>query len=128
MKHFKRALAGGTASIALASGLLAGVTAGSASAVEAASARYGCNSGSACIYPEGVFDYRNSKPTNQYFQAGVHKLYSQEGYHWIYNNQTDGWTIRMCTGSNGTGCEAPIPPGGGVWMNLTPINSVVIQP
>ncbi|MFF2009101.1 hypothetical protein ACFVWY_08515 [Streptomyces sp. NPDC058195] len=127
MKHFKRALAGGAASIALASGLL-GATTGQASAVQAASAKYGCNSGSACIYPEGEFDYRNSKPTNQYLQAGVHQLFYQEGYHWIFNNQTDGWTIRMCTGSNGTGCDAPIPPGGAVWMNLTPVNSVVIQP
>ncbi|MEV0219309.1 hypothetical protein [Streptomyces sp. NPDC050704] len=121
MNRFKRTLVGSAGSIALAFGLL-GVGAGSASAAQS-----DCPVGAVCIYPQGQSE-KTSKPTNIYYARGVHKLYNQLGYHWVYNNQTDGWTVKLCTGSNGTGCGTALPADHLKYANLTPINSILIQP
>lgn len=117
----RRALAGGAGAIALAFGLL-GAGAGPVSAAES-----DCPVGAVCIYPQGQ-SADTSSPTNVYYARGVHKLYNQEGYHWVYNNQTDGWTVKLCTGSNGTGCGTALQPDYLRWANLTPINSILIEP
>ncbi|MCX5413551.1 hypothetical protein [Streptomyces sp. NBC_00059] len=121
MNHFKRALAGGAASLALASGLLA------AGAGPASAAQSDCPVGAVCIYPEGKSE-KTTKPTNIYYSRGVHKLYNQENFHWVYNNQTDGWTVRLCTGGNGTGCGTALQPDYLRWADLSPINSILIEP
>ncbi|MCF2130421.1 hypothetical protein L1I79_28900 [Strepomyces sp. STD 3.1] len=126
MKLFHRALAGGAASVALTAGLL-GAGPGAASAAPAAASQYGCPVGAVCIYPQDEY-WRDSKPTDFYYSRGVHKLYNQFGNHWVYNNQTDGWTVRLCTGSNGTGCGDRIPMNWAWNRNLTPINSILIEP
>lgn len=132
MNHFKRAFAGAAASIALGAGLL-GVTGGSASAsaagtagVQAAASSHGCPSGYVCIYPSS--NWNGDRPSHKYSTSGVHKLYNQEGWHRIYNNQTDGWTVQMCTGGSGTGCGDRMGPGWYVDQNLSPINSIRIRP
>jgi hypothetical protein len=129
MNHFKQALAGGAAAIALGAGLL-GVTSGPASAAtadgQAAGTRYGCPSGAVCIYPGA--SWNGNKPSHTYWSEGVHKLYNQEGKHRVFNNQTDGWTVQMCTGGNGTGCGDRMGPGWYIDQNLSPINSIRIRP
>lgn len=90
--------------------------------------QFGCPVGAVCIYPQGEYWKDSKKPTNFYYSRGVHKLYNQFGNHWVYNNQTDGWTVRLCTGSNGTGCGAPIQPDYARNANLSPINSILIEP
>ncbi|BAU87347.1 hypothetical protein SLA_6480 [Streptomyces laurentii] len=121
MNNFTRAVAGGAAAVALAGGLL-GTSAGSASADAGDCAR-----GAVCIYPEGT-GIETSKPTNAYWSRGVHQLYGQYNWHFVFNRQTDGWTVRLCKGSNGTNCGAKIEAGWAVWANLTDINSILIEP
>ncbi|MFE6039907.1 hypothetical protein [Streptomyces sp. NPDC056452] len=121
MNNFKRALASGAAAVALAGGLL-GASAGSAGAAES-----DCPEGAVCIYPEGK-SADTSKPTDIYWSRGVHKLYNQENRHWVYNNQTDGWTVRLCKGGNGTDCGPKLAPDWLYWRDLSPINSILIEP
>ena len=42
--------------------------------------------------------------------------------------QTDGWTVRLCTGGSGTGCGERIPMNWAWNGNLTPVNSLLIEP
>lgn len=121
MNHFKRVLAGGAGSMALALGLL-GASTGSASAAQS-----DCPVGAVCIYPQGQSE-KTSRPTDIYYARGVHKLYNQEGNHWVYNNQTDGWTVKLCTGGNGTGCGTALQADYLRYANLSPINSILIEP
>lgn len=121
MNHFKRVWAGGAACVALAAGLL-GTGAGSVSAAQS-----DCPVGAVCIYPEGRSE-KTSRPTDVYFARGVHKLYNQENMHWVYNNQTDGWTVKLCTGGNGTGCGTALRADYLRWADLSPVNSILIEP
>jgi hypothetical protein len=50
------------------------------------------------------------------------------GTHRILNNQTGGATMQTCTGSNGTGCEGYLPAGWFIDKNMTPINSIRLNP
>ncbi|MCF1600340.1 hypothetical protein [Streptomyces muensis] len=131
MRKLRMALAGGTAAVALGAGLLVGAgpaAAGGAGAdgVRAAATVHGCPSGAVCIYPGP--SWNNDKPSHTYWSRGVHKLYDQYDKHRVFNNQTDGWTVQMCKGGNGTGCGDKMGPGWYIDQNLTPINSIYIKP
>ncbi|MFD8615296.1 hypothetical protein [Streptomyces sp. NPDC059631] len=121
MNRLKRVLAASAASITLASGLL-GAGAGSASA-----ASEDCPVGAMCVYAEGVNGV-SGKPTDIFWTRGVHKIHNKYNYHWVYNNQTDGWTASLCRGADGTGCDVPVQAGYLRWTDLTPINTIVLRP
>ncbi|MEU7724157.1 hypothetical protein AB0B78_02720 [Streptomyces sp. NPDC040724] len=112
----KTAAAVATGVMALGMGVLG---AGSAQADS-----FQCPEGDVCIYGQNAG--WDTKPTNQYRTAGVHKLYNQWGSHIVYNNQTHGWTVQLCRTSYGTDCLPKMKPGDGWPENLTPINSIRI--
>ncbi|EYT81874.1 MULTISPECIES: hypothetical protein [unclassified Streptomyces] len=106
---------------------LAAATVLSTGAAEARPADFGCPSGAACIYRENA-DPVSSSPSNTYWTYGAHNLSSQYGSHWVYNNQTGGATINLCTGYNGTGdCSYSVPAVAFRWVDLGPINSIVLN-
>jgi hypothetical protein len=88
-----------------------------------AQAAAGCPSGDVCIYP-GDGD---SGDPDTYYTYGAHNLSNQYGTHLIVNNQTGGATFRLCTGYNGARCGDPKGPGS-YHENLTPINSITLEP
>jgi len=86
----------------------------------------GCPVGAVCIYPNASWNY--ARPSHVYWSYGYHNLRNQYGVHRIYNNQTGGATMRTCLGYNGTRCEGYLPAGRYIDKNLTPINSITLQP
>ncbi|MFI6481148.1 hypothetical protein ACIBH1_24675 [Nonomuraea sp. NPDC050663] len=108
---------------ALAIGGLAGFA---APAAQAAAASHGCPSGAVCIYPGA--GWNGDRPTHSYYSYGAHNLRDMYGVHRVFNNQTDGATVRTCTGYNGSGCQGFMGPGWYIDKNLTPINSITLQP
>ncbi|MGK5733530.1 hypothetical protein [Streptomyces sp. URMC 124] len=89
---------------------------------------YNCPSGYACIYPEGQAP--PVSPSHKYARYGAHNLVNQFNMHYVINNQYGGprATVRLCTGYNGTGdCSISIPPQVGIGVDLTPINSIVLD-
>ncbi|MFI5979879.1 hypothetical protein ACIBEA_03265 [Streptomyces sp. NPDC051555] len=113
------------ASGTLALGLAASV-APTASAAPAAS-WHGCPSGAVCIYPQDA-GWNGDRPSLTYYSYGAHNLSNQYGNHYIANNQTGGATMSTCTGYNGEGRQGNL--AAGTWMikDLTPINSITLQP
>ncbi|MFE4264260.1 hypothetical protein [Streptomyces sp. NPDC056883] len=83
-----------------------------------------CPSGYACIY-WGTTEASGIRQSWKY--AGVYKIYGYDGNHLIKNNQTDGWKIWLCHNTNGTDCDG-VWPGQSVVLNMTPYNSVSIEP
>jgi hypothetical protein len=97
----------------------------SAHAAPAAESVHGCPSGYACIYPEG----NSETPSPKFYYYGVHRLSNQFNRHIVFNNQTGGALLKLCTDWNGNTCPYTVSPGGwGVSYDLTPINSVVLSP
>ncbi|MEU1819111.1 hypothetical protein ABZ543_28580 [Streptomyces roseifaciens] len=89
---------------------------------------YNCPSGYACIYPENQSPPVN--PSHKYQRYGAHNLVNQYGMHAVINNQYGGMgaTVRLCTGYGGTGdCSITITPQVGIYVDLTPINSIVLD-
>lgn len=101
-------------------------TVGATSAQAAAASTRGCPSGAVCIYPNA--SWNNNNPEHIYWSYGAHNLSNEYGVHRIYNNQTGGATMRTCTGFNGTGCQGYLRPGYYIDKDLTPINSITLQP
>ncbi|MFF4848169.1 hypothetical protein [Streptomyces sp. NPDC001194] len=87
---------------------------------------YGCASGDACIWGAGA--PLETGPTNAYRQARTYNLSNQNNYHYVKNNQTGGWKFKLCTGWNGTGTCYTMSQDELWWVDLTPINSVVVTP
>ncbi|MFJ3909693.1 MULTISPECIES: hypothetical protein [Streptomyces] len=87
---------------------------------------YGCLSGDACIYGAGAA--LSTGPTNSFRRAGTYNLSGQNNWHYVKNNQTGGWKFRLCTGWNGTGTCYTMAQDELWWVDLTPINSVVVTP
>ncbi|MCX5196147.1 hypothetical protein OOK31_19975 [Streptomyces sp. NBC_00249] len=113
----KLAAVAATATLALGTGVLA---AGPAHA----DSSFGCESGSVCFYPGTDW---NQAPSRSWSAWGTHRIDGWEGTHIVYNNQTGGWTVKLCRGSNGTDCLPKMRPGDGWPENLSPINSIVIS-
>lgn len=101
-------------------------TVGTTSA-HAAGTYQGCPYGAVCIYPENT-GWNNGQPSHFYYAYGYHNLSNQYGTHRVFNNQSDGATARTCTGYNGTGCEGYLTAFSYIDKNLTPINSITLQP
>ncbi|GAA4528980.1 hypothetical protein [Amycolatopsis samaneae] len=91
-----------------------------------AAAAYGCPDGDVCIYPGP--DWNDNRPEHKYYKYGTYNVYNMYGVHRIFNNQTGGATMRTCTGKNGVGCEGYLPAGWYIDKDMTPINSITLQP
>ncbi|MER7107166.1 hypothetical protein [Streptomyces sp. NPDC000229] len=113
------------AALALAVGAMTTVSTTQATAAEAATS-HGCPSGYVCMYPGA--GWNNDRPTHRYSAYGAHNLSNMYGTYRIYNNQTGGATMRTCTGYNGTGCQGYLPAGWYIDKDMTPINSITLQP
>ncbi|MFF8833364.1 hypothetical protein [Streptomyces sp. NPDC015131] len=115
------------AALALAVGTMTGVTATQAQAAEsAAAASHGCPSGYVCLYPGA--GWNGDRPSHRYYTYGAHNMSNMYGTYRIFNNQTGGATVRTCTGYNGTGCQGYLPAGWFIDKDMTPINSITLQP
>ncbi|MER5758983.1 hypothetical protein [Streptomyces sp. NPDC002082] len=78
----------------------------------------------ACIY----WGETESSGIRQLWKVkGVYKIYGYEGRHLVVNSQTQDWKIWLCRNNNGTDCDG-VWPGHPAVANMTPINSVSIEP
>ncbi|WP_327156626.1 hypothetical protein [Streptomyces tubercidicus] len=127
MSVLKRAgmAAAAVAALLVPAGVVVG-TAGPAAAAKAATTQ-GCPYGAVCIYPQNA-GWNGGHPSHFYYSYGAHNLSNMVGVHRIYNNQSGGATMRTCTGYNGTGCEGYLPANNYIDKNMTPINSITLQP
>lgn len=87
----------------------------------------GCPSGAVGIYSQNA-GWNNGNPSDTYYAYGPHNLVNQFGMHRIFNNQTGGATVRVCTGYNGAGRQGYLPAGWYMDLDLTPINSITLEP
>lgn len=72
---------------------------------------------------------RPDPPINQYYTYGVHNLSNKIGYYYVDNNQTGGATATLCYGYNGVNCTGGTIKAGEIcWKDLTPINSIRLNP
>ncbi|MFD8086389.1 hypothetical protein ACFV4F_32365 [Kitasatospora sp. NPDC059722] len=118
MKRLKAALGIGAATLAASASMLAGAGTAHADTV------LDCADGYVCIYSEGI---DSTTVTNRYYNYGTYNLSNQYNNHWVFNHQTGGAHVALCYGYNGTNCLPATGPG---WqfVNLTPINSIVVSP
>ncbi|MFI5984627.1 hypothetical protein ACIBEA_27595 [Streptomyces sp. NPDC051555] len=120
----KLAALAATAVMALGTGVLA------ASPAQAAwnPPIHGCNSGEVCIYPTdawGNATWNNDRPIQRETQRGGHPIYGMEQWHYVVNNQTEGWTAQVCWDTWGNSCENyKVPPRVTYLVNLSPFNSI----
>ncbi|MEO5876005.1 MAG: hypothetical protein ABIQ26_13490 [Streptosporangiaceae bacterium] len=105
---------------------LGAVTVVNATPAQAAGSIQGCPSGAVCIYPGAGWNGGN--PSHRFYSYGPHNLSNVYGQHRIFNNQTGGATMRTCTGYDGVGCEGYLHAGVHFDRDLTPINSITLQP
>ncbi|MFD7906026.1 hypothetical protein ACFVSN_08120 [Kitasatospora sp. NPDC057904] len=114
MKRLKAVLGTGAAALAATASLLAGAGTAHADTIN------GCADGYVCIYAN------DGTITNRYYNYGTYNLSNQYGYKWILNNQTGGAKVSFCTGYNGVDCGPAYTAVSWLYINLTPINSIVI--
>jgi hypothetical protein len=88
----------------------------------------GCPYGAVCIYGRDVNPWADPHPTNVYWSYGAHNLSNQYGDHWIVNNQYGGASMSTCTGYNGVGCHVALEAQYSQHFDLTPINSITLNP
>ncbi|MFD6288974.1 hypothetical protein [Streptomyces sp. NPDC060205] len=117
-----RRIARAAAAVSLALGVL--TTVGSTAAH--ADTWHGCPDGYVCLYPGA--SWNNDTPSHVYYNYGTYNLSGMFGTYRIANNQTDGATMRTCTGYDGTGCEGYLPAQWSIDKDMTPINSITLQP
>lgn len=121
-----RMIAKAVTAAAFAAGVM--VTAGLTTSAQAAGGTYeGCPYTAVCIYPQNA-GWNGGHPSLFYYSFGAHNLSNQFGNHVIFNNQSGGATMRTCTGSNGTGCQGYLGAYQYMTKNLTPINSITLEP
>jgi hypothetical protein len=87
----------------------------------------GCPDGYVCVYPQNK-GYNGGVPSLRFFTYGPHNLSNQFGTHRVLNNQTGGAIALFCNGFNGVDCPTYLPAGWVVDINLTPINSIDLEP
>ncbi|MFD3676119.1 hypothetical protein [Streptomyces sp. NPDC058613] len=114
-----------TKSAALAAAGVMALGTGVLAASPAQAATNGCASGAVCIYRGANW---SGGVSNSYWSRGTHRLYNQNGVHTVFNNQTDGWKVWLCKGSNGDRCDWLFGPGVARDVDLTPYNSIVVTP
>lgn len=86
----------------------------------------GCDEGYVCIYPNA--SWNGGSPEHRYYTYGVHTLYNEYGTHRVFNNQYGGATTRLCRNYNGTDCTSKIEPWSYRDIDLTPYNSIRLDP
>lgn len=86
----------------------------------------GCPSGYVCIYPGA--SWNNGVPEHKYYTYGAHNLVNEYGTHRVFNNQTGGATVQGCKGYDGVNCGLKVKPGYYWDEDLTPINSIRLNP
>ncbi|MER7805315.1 hypothetical protein ABTX71_33960 [Streptomyces parvulus] len=126
---FRQAVAVTLSSLALAgTGLVTSASAASAAEgqLSAAATEHGCREGRVCLY-RGA-SWNNDKPAFSYFEYGYYNLSGVTGTWRIFNNQTGGATMSTCKGFDGTLCEGNLQMGDHIDKNMTPINSITLQP
>lgn len=87
--------------------------------------RHGCPSGAACVYPNA--SWNGDRPSLVFWSYGAHNLSNQTGKKRLLNNQVDGAVARTCTGYDGKGCQGNLLPPTFIDVDLTPINSIVLE-
>jgi uncharacterized membrane protein len=107
--------------VALSTGTAMATTATSAGAM--AAAKEGCPSGYVCIYPGND----DSGSPDKYYRYGSYNLTNMFGNHLVVNNQTGNAGLRLCTSYGGQQCGDRLGPGS-YHPNLTPINSIMLEP
>lgn len=128
MRHMGRK----AAAVTFAAGAIltgAAATPTSASAAPTAGEQEGCPSGDVCIYPQNA-GWNGGHPESGgfYYSYRSYNLSGQFGTHRVYNNQYGGAVARTCTGYNGQGCQGNLYQNTYIDKDLTPINSIVLQP
>ncbi|MGW1614045.1 hypothetical protein ACWCQZ_32320 [Streptomyces sp. NPDC002285] len=116
-----RRLRNGAATLALTT---VGVLVGGGQAQADGGSWAGCPYGAVCIYPQGQ-DPAVS-PSHIFYSYRRHTIYNQFGDHSVLNNQYDGALAETCK-SRTTGCHFTIGPQEGFYVNLTPINSILLR-
>lgn len=102
---------------------------GSCGSSSSGSTDHGCPSGDVCIYPEGAgWNGDHPESSGFYYNYGYYNLSGQYGTHRVFNNQYGGATMRLCTNYGGTGCGSALAAGKYEDANLTPINSITLEP
>ncbi|WP_327253997.1 hypothetical protein [Streptomyces sp. NBC_01244] len=84
-----------------------------------------CPSEFACIYWGTTLD---SGIRNMYRIGGAHRIYGYYGRHLVDNNQTEGWKIWLCRNRDGTNCDFALWPDRRQVFDMTPFNSVSLEP
>ncbi|MCM1965723.1 MULTISPECIES: hypothetical protein [unclassified Streptomyces] len=106
-----------TGVMALGTGVLAATPAEAATTTT-------CPTYYACIY-WGTTESSGIRDMWKY--KGVYKIYNYYGNHLVKNSQTRDWKIWLCHNTNGTDCDS-VWPGPGLVLDMTPYNSVSIEP
>lgn len=131
-ERFTRKMGRKAAAVTFSAGALltgAAATATSAGAAPAAGTQEGCPYGYVCIYPQNAgWNGGHPESNGKYFHYGAYNLHNQFGTHRLFNNQSGVAVARTCTGYNGQGCQGNLNPNNYIDVNLTPINSIVLQP
>lgn len=86
----------------------------------------GCPSGYVCMYT--VVGWQNQQPENEYFDYGYYNLSSQIGARVIVNNQTGGATVTGYYNYGGTGWAWTLQDYQENEYDITPINSIRLNP
>lgn len=105
-------------------------TVGGAQAAQADTSRaaeHSCPSGHVCMYA-GKYNMDTGIIEHSYYTYGSHQFYDEYGYHYIYNNQTDGAGFTLCRGSYGTDCDDTYRAVGAYLVHLTEYNSIKLVP
>ena len=118
--RLRRAVASAGAAVALTA-TMAGTAHASDSPSAEGSPHNGCPYGAVCIYnPAG---HANGTPEHIYWSYGPHQLYNEFGPHFVANNQSGGVGVVAVDGPD---VRHNITAGTGQWVNLTPIDKLVL--
>ncbi len=88
---------------------------------------HGCPAGYVCIYPQNA-GWNGDHPSLKYYNYGVYQLHNQFGTHYLFNNQTSGAWVWLCTDWNGNNRAGRYASPALYVVNLTPINSIRLTP
>ena len=103
-----------------------------AGTVRAASARAasgtikGCPSGDACMYT--VAGWNSGHPEHKYYRYVCYNLSNESGTRVIYNNQTGGAAVTLYKNYHCTDPAWLVPDGNYSKGNITPIDSISLNP
>lgn len=102
------------------------VTTAGATNAQAAGTYEGCPYGYVCVYPNA--SWNGGVPSLKFYTYGAHNLSNQFGTHRVFNNQSDNAIARLCKNYGGTDCVFQINMFYYTDYDLTPINSIDLEP